>query len=456
MKVGGSVKDTRLRGRNMKKINEIDEAINEADKVLEGTVVETEKNEINQKVDLRGLKCEGIDDLKQFKDLTESIERYSEDCKRTEPKMHAGKSIEWKKILYTLLYNLLSQCSYTRNYELQVEHLKRVHEWYYKKVGQTVQNYEEVGKKWVKVDENQDSNQKSPGLAVINSRNMPFVSENYEVARSKTPGGTFNYDTQARLDSVFKEYRLRDLSEKQKMDSMHFKVKTWLKTRPKRQEELLRTQESAKYGFNHIKHEAISVQPPLKHSKILDLTTSPSKTEKEQSNYLNLPKSQIKVSNKAQTRITKIALIREKYKKIINDDSYNDQPYSALDHNSESFTIGTYSKSVKNHRKYFPRMRTAALQARRTERTTGLTEISRPLSSEKCRKIEEIEIIKEKLAKRNVLCGIETLKYGLVLNDDLPDEILTYKSLPNPGSGLLSGKSVEFKTPRAIIKKKMI
>lgn len=454
MKSRLSVKGKRIRTLGKKKYKKIEEVIKEADKELEDVRIDNEERIVDGEFNLERLNCFGVNQIAEFKELKKNIEDYLEDCKRPEPRMHLGKSAEWKQNLYTSVYNLLTECIFTRNLKVQQEYLAKVYEWFYKKIGEKAPNLEEKKKIMEKTEENRKITKKIP-VFHVDSKKFSNSLEKIDLAEPNSEQHPMNSNTQSRIDSIFKEYRLKDLSEKRELDSMHKKVRNWVISQPKRQEEYLRARESAKLSSKFKNREAKSATPNFSQKAKknffelldpdLDLTSSTIKTKEIESS-----------SKKAEQSFLKIAAIREKNKKILDSESVYDPYDSILNVENEIVSIGTYSNSVKYCKNDLTRVRTAGLASGRVLVNKGLYGVSRPLTTEKCRRFEEIEAIKSKLAKKNILCDVQTLKYGLMLDDDLPEENLNHKFLPALGAGLLSYSSIKPKTPPATINKKKL
>ena len=76
-----------------------------------------------------------LDNLPRFQELKKSLETYHLDCRRKNSQLHAGKSAQWKQIIYSSLHRLLHECISTNIRRLQLEYLNKVYDWFYNKIG---------------------------------------------------------------------------------------------------------------------------------------------------------------------------------------------------------------------------------------------------------------------------------------------------------------------------------
>ena len=124
----------------------------------------------------------------------------------------------------------------------------------------------------------------------------------------------------------------------------------------------------------------------------------------------------------------KVGMLRKKYKGIMDIE----QP---IDDN-EQVSAGMSAYSRYNRSREGPSSRPRPMTA---GTLLPLREgMGRGITSGRAEMIEEVYMVRTALGRKKVACSIESLKKALIMAEDLPPQMMSYKYLPRPGSGLLS------------------
>jgi hypothetical protein len=151
------------------------------------------------------------------------------------------------------------------------------------------------------------------------------------------------------------------------------------------------------------------------------------------------PKVEVKEESKPMHKLDKIAAIRKLHEDILEAEESLDEPNNALDIDPSAVTLSAYARTGNVWNREYVRPYTAGyLPPARNVMTRGMPGASRPMTAQRAEQIDEIYEVKKRLAKKNIPCSIDTLKYALLMPEDLPPENLNHLSLPAPGAGLMS------------------
>ena len=386
----------------------------EADTKVTDTIQKSEDlTEEVAKINLNHFYNTSLDSFLEFRTLRQNLETYLKDSSKAESTLHQEKSKEWKQIFYTSLFKLLNECIYTLNPKQQYEYLSKIYDWYFLKLCQPISKSVSASTKL-----------KSP----IGGPNISLKTQE-ERNHSISPGSdmrrmTFfpetDRDIQKKLDSFFMQHRIKDLKEKRSRDYMSSKVKGWENSRPRQAEEYIRNYESARYASKFEKRGTSKQTTREKLKNLFDmvdpevnLTQSTAATKEPE----------LSKSFEINPYLNKISALRNKNQRILNYEAFNDDPRSILDYDSEAITISAFSRQKPEPNRPHTSLFSAASCKNSSKRRTPY-------------QYDEISEIKTKLARKNILCGIETLKHGLILAEDLPADHLGFTSIP-AGSRLL-------------------
>jgi hypothetical protein len=426
-----------------------------------------------------------LDNNPRFQELKKTLESYHLDCRRQKPQLHPGKSSQWRQIVYASLHRLLHECVFTNIRRLQIEYLNKVYEWFYAKIGVTVEpskpleslpnlpsDHPDDAEDQISLS-SQKRNQSAASLRprTANTNNSKVFDSRPTSAAVKLPVQAFvgsgepygeipevdfensfisympfGEEIEQKVEQRFKENRLKDLAEKRLRDEMRAKVDSWTIIRARKTEEFNRKFESNRFGSKFDKrayspsrpHTASEAQ--LSRGKVFEMqdpegeSLPPLKTEPVQTT-----KNEVQVeTTQPLHKMSKIATIRKLHEEILEGDESFEEPNNLLDHDPTAVTLSAYSKSGQLWNREVVRPHTAGyLPPARNIASRGLAGQSRPVTAQRASQLEEINEVKKQLAKKNIPCSIDTLKYGLLMPEDLPCESLTYLTLPAPGAGLL-------------------
>lgn len=469
------------------KVSQFEEVLRESEQLIsEANLQDEEVLSLNPDMSfsLKQITSIYLDHNTRFQDLKKALENYHLDCRRKHPQMHAGKSSQWKQIVYTSLHRLLNECLYTNVRKLQLEYLNKVYEWYYTKVGVTITQQDlsdpaGVQKTAEYVEEegpdrlSQYSRRKIQSSASVRPKTANTVhsklfdsrppsaavkipiqaflgageprteipEEDFETSYiSYTPIGE---EAEKNAEIRFKENRMKDLAEKRLRDEMRAKVDSWTLVRARKTEEFNRKFESNRFGS---KFDNRAYAPSRPHTAGEALGG----VQKERTFEMVDPEAEKIEDTKGKTvevvqesqplhKLSKIANIRKLHEEILEGDESADEPNNILDYDPTAVTLSAYSKSGQIFNREVSRPHTAGyLPPARNILSRGLSGQSRPVTAQRASQIDEVYEVKKHLAKKNIPCSIDTIKYGLLMPEDLPPESLTHLSLPIAGSGLLS------------------
>ena len=436
-----------------------------------------------------------LDNLPRFQELKKSLETYHLDLRRKSSQLHLDKSPQWKQIIYSSLHRLLNECIFTNIRRLQLEYLNKVYDWFYSKIGviktaskpsstpapdaltmtQEFDHNPQLGQKRV-----QSSGSLRPHTAntlnTLNTVNSKVFDSRPTSAAVKLPIQAFlgagepngripevdfensfiscnplGEEVEAKAEKRFKENRLKDLAEKRLRDEMKAKVESWTIRRARKTEEFNRKFESNRVG-SRFDNRAYSASRPhtasetiIARGKIFELQDpEPEPVLPPVNNDVKVVKAvkaveSLEAKTQPAHKMTKIETIRKLHEGILEGDESGDEQDNFLDHDFNAVTLSAYSKSGQLwNGGGNPRPNTAGyLPPARNIIAKGLNIKSRPVTAQRVNQLDEINEVKKQLAKHNVPCSIETLKYGLLMPEDLPPESLTYLSMPVFGAGLL-------------------
>ena len=259
---------------------------------------------------------------------------------------------------------------------------------------------------------------------------------------SYTPLGE---EVDKKVEQRFKENRLKDLAEKRLRDEMRAKVDSWTVVRARKTEEFNRKFESNRFGSKFDKRAYAPSRPHTASEAQINRGKTFEMQDPEPETVLPPVKSEVKASEVVEVvsqpvhKMTKIETIRKLHEEILEGDESVDEPNNILDYDTNAVTLSAYSKSGQlwNNRDYARPHTAGYLPPARNIMSRGLSGQSRPVTAQRASQLDEINEVKKQLAKKNIPCSIDTLKYGLLMPEDLPTESLTYLSMPAPGAGLL-------------------
>ena len=396
------------------KTSNLQETLQAEIKVIDTVEKSEDLTEEVAKINLNHLYNTSLDSFLEFRTLRQNLETYLKDSSKAESTLHQEKSKEWKQIFYTSLFKLLNECIYTLNPKQHYEYLSKIYDWYYMKLGQPIS-------KSVSASTKLKNPIIGPNIS-LRSQDKPnhSISPGSDMRRMTFFPDT-DHDIQKKLDSFFMQHRLKDLKEKRSRDYMMSKIKGWENSRPRQAEEYFRNYESARYTSRFDKRGVPkqTVREKLKNlfdmvDPEINLTQSTAATKEPE----------LSKSFEINPYLSKISALRNKNQRILNYEGFNDEPRSILDYDSEAITISAFSRQKPEPTRPHTSLYSTASCRNSTKRKTPY-------------QYDEISEIKTKLARKNILCGIETLKHGLILAEDLPADHLGFTSIP-AGSRLLS------------------
>jgi hypothetical protein len=354
----------------------------------------------------------------EFRMLRDSLKNYLLDIQKPEQTLHLDKPDLWKQVLYSSLYKLLQECIYTLSSKQQYSYLIKIHEWYFNKLGQSIPKPPSA------------SSQPVSFYPKVSLRSQEKPSSSSPASR-KTFFPSVEDDLQTKLDSFFLESRTKELKEKRVRETMIAKIKGWVKERPRRSEEHARSFETARYASKIDKRavlkDSATEERPKNFFDLSDFDAHSTAVTKE---------AEISKSFEVTPPASRISEIRRKNKRIFDYEGFNDEPRSVLDYDGEAVTLGVYSRGKVE----VNRPQTSLLLEKRSK--------SNRLVKGRLNNLEEVAEVKKTLARNNILCCIETLKYGLLLSEDLPNDKLGASWIPPAGSGLL--KYPVSQTPKTV------
>lgn len=471
------------------KVSQFDEVMRESEQLIsEVNMQDEEILSLNPDLSfsLKQITSIYLDHNTRFQDLKKALENYHLDCRRKHPQMHPGKSSQWKQIVYTSLHRLLNECLYTNVRKLQLEYLNKVYDWYYTKVGvlsEPEQNTQiELRKTPEYIEEeapdrlSQYSRRKIQSSASLRPKTANTVHS--KLFDSRPPSAAIKLPIQAftgagepreeipevefetsyisytpvgeeaekNAEIRFKENRMKDLAEKRLRDEMRAKVDSWTLVRARKTEEFNRKFESNRFG-SKFDNRAYSPSRPHTAGEALNgkkervfemIDPEIEKVEKDVNGVAKTVEVVVQES-KPLHKMSKIDTIRKMHGEILEGDESVDEPNNILDYDPTAVTLSAYSKSGQIFNREVSRPHTAGyLPPARNILSRGLNGPNRPVTAQRAGQIDEIYEVKKHLAKKNIPCSIDTIKYGLLMPEDLPPESLTHLSLPIAGSGLLS------------------
>ena len=428
-----------------------------------------------------------LDNLPRFQELKKSLETYHLDCRRKTSQLHAGKSAQWKQIIYSSLHRLLHECISTNIRRLQLEYLNKVYDWFYNKIGvntnpsNTAQNAGLTPLPDPQATAEEPDNASQPSQRRVNSsaslRPRTANTFNSKVFDSRPTSAAVKLPVQAfvgsgepngeipevdfensfisytplgeevdkKVELRFKENRLKDLAEKRLRDEMRAKVDSWTVVRARKAEEFNRKFESNRFGSKFDKRAYAPSRPHTASEALINRGKTFEMQDPEPETVLPPVKNDTKMNEVAEVstqpvhKMTKIETIRKLHGEILEGDESVDEPNNILDYDTNAVTLSAYSKSGQlwNNRDHARPHTAGYLPPARNIMTRGLSGQSRPVTAQRASQLDEINEVKKQLAKKNIPCSIDTLKYGLLMPEDLPTESLTYLSMPAPGAGLL-------------------
>ena len=370
-----------------------------------------------------------LDNDPVYRSLKTDLETYYKDSGK--PSDRPAKNVNIKSTLYSSLHSLLSEVTFTKDTKIQKEMLKTVHNWYTKKKDgrhklpqiKRSDNPEEDYRKTVSV-------QKSPIPPTMHSSHhsaeqelkrypSPYLSKQYQ-------SEDLGYSTMVAesLDKKYLSMRGLDFSSSKEAENRNKVIFAWGSEKSRASEEFVRKIDQSRMESRQKRSETPAVfktknqrfsSIPSNRALLYDFSTQkpPAEDPEEPEDKLNL---------------SRVYKLRQAHASLIDIDSENQQPKKRKNESSMSI----YRQKADSTDNYPAR-------AKSTEKFNE--------------QLEEVILVKKKLASKNIPCSIKHLINGLVLAGE-SERSKSPEGFPRGGEYLISNPLSKLKQKKKKKKKK--